>query len=459
MNRLTVSMVAFVVAAPSTALAWEHLGHAWDYEEMPIQYYVSHPELPSYFPPIDPDLPVEDAYQVQIAKAGFSAWNDAACADITHEYVGDVENELDFTNFKKDGLNTITFDDPHNDLDEPGTIAANLTQSNRGEIARIIDGESFWKAEDSDIIFNNNITFWNNNEIRTGQCTSGSAMQATMTHEIGHLLGMAHSCEEDEICTDPLLLDATMFWTGGSCNAGRSTIKTDDIEGITALYGPFASFQCSHELEPGDSDTLAFGVVPFDLKCSVRSDAFEELTGADWEFGDGGTFSGVEDVHHTYEEPGNYTIRVCFNGARDSCGDWEFCFRRTGYVRACGIPDAEFTVAPVDGLTYSFLNETDISVYGCIFDIQWDIFAGTEATGEPIESISAWEPEFTFDEPGDYTVVLNVGGPAGTGAAKLTFNASRTAGASACSATGALGGTSAFLLALTGLVGLRRRRD
>ena len=51
--------------------------------------------------------------------------------------------------------------------------------------------------------------------------------------------------------------------------------------------------------------------------------------------------------------------------------------------------DGMFTAEHHEGLVYQMVNQADISVYGCIDQIQWDVFQGDEL----IKSVSAWSPK------------------------------------------------------------------
>ena len=122
------------------------------------------------------------------------------------------------------------------------------------------------------------------------------------------------------------------------------------------------------------------------------------------------------------------------------------------------MPDVKFSYRHVDGLSYEMVNETDVSVFGCIQDISWNVFKGGNTSGEPIADLSkkAWQPLITFPDDGTYPVIVNVGGSAGTAAAKVTIDARNHRGEGrGCSSTG-LGG--AGLGALAGLLVLARRR-
>lgn len=485
-----IIFMALGAALPLQAFAWNHTGHVWSYDDMPIPYWVA--EFPSYSG-LDNKSGV-DNYQSTVIQNGYTAWREAApCADFRAVFVDfdgmpvsephpptftwpnlpslvletTEENESsEFTGSRGDGMNWNSFDDPKQDIAEPGTLAVTFTNSSVQTIERFIDGEPYNPAFNSDIVFNDNTAFTTDELINAGDCGGATGIQGVATHEIGHLIGLDHSCEREDICPDAVLRNATMYWSGGPCDTEPSIPSTDDIDSINALYGPFASFVCSHELDPDSTEgTIAFGVVPFELKCAVSSENPAEITTATWNWGDGGTSTEINGTHE-YTEDGNYTVTVCFEGQRDSCadgdnpgGEWESCTRRTGYVRACDIPDVEFTYEPVEGLTYQLLNETDISTYGCIFDVQWDIFAGASASGEPIDSKRAWEPQFTFDEAGTYTVVLNVGGPGGTAAAELTFEARNTGSKGACDNAGTSGTGFAMLIGGLALFGRRKKQQ
>lgn len=457
MKHRNTAIVGGIVALalPATALAWEHIGHVWHPEDQPIYYKISDPSGEGIMEDsVDAEVDGE-IYEVWVTQHGYDEWEGAPCVDLQTEYTGNFQDDPAYGFRTWDDQNSISWDDPEDEL-SAGVLAATVSypQSlDAGEFAFSQNGRSYWRATDGDIVFNNDVDFATDEDILNGVCNNETSMEGVMTHEQGHLLGLAHSCEEEDICTDPELRDATMYWSGGPCQTLQSDLNEDDIKSISAIYGPFATFQCSHELTPGNPDTVAQGNVPFDLKCLIETDVGEELIEAEWLFGDGGTSDSFEPVH-TYENPGNYTIEACFTGERDTCGEWSYCYRRVGYVRACGVPEPEFEIAHVDGLTYTFRNETDVSVYGCIYAIQWDIFQGDAL----VESVPSWEPTYTFDSEGEYRVVLNLGGPAGTGAAEINFAAEDKRGEGyGCSSVGLAGSGLLALLAM-GATATRRRR-
>ena len=459
----------------STAFAWEHHGWVWAPDSMPINYQVSYCNEPDPKDPNDCQVVGEDSiggayvdldgnvvakdttdaqpFEVWVSQAGFNAWSEAPCTELTTEFGGTFDDNFGYENWTTP---MITWEDPSDDL-ATGVLAATLTYPyslSQGDTAFTKNGMSYYKAEDSDIVFNDNVEFGIDSTLGQGE----SSMQSVMTHEIGHLLGLAHSCEEEDVCNDQGLKEATMYWSAGPGDDSGSTLSDDDFMSVMALYGPFATFSCSNELDPDDSDTIAQGNVPFDLRCAVVTDEEGGLTGATWNWGDGSsdTTGGDANISHTYEVAGNYTVETVFTGERDSCEEeWEYAYRRIGYVRACDVPQPEFKVVHEDGLEYTLFNETDVSVYGCIYEIQWDIFQGDTL----VDSFSGWEPNYVFAEDGDYRIVLNIGGPAGTGAAEISLEVYDHVGEGyGCSSLGGLTGSMGLVL-IVGTIATRRRRE
>lgn len=465
----SVSLALLLLSSP--AFAWRHINRVWLPDDFPIPYWVADdgtdgdPELCAASGGLESccEETVPGGYCTQAAAEGFEAWQAAECAEFSVQYQGVGEN-LTYTD---DGRFLITFNDPA-DENEPGVLAATR---NEGAInAFVLDGEIYKHTTWADIVFNENVAYTTHEKVLSGECNGEVNMRTVMTHEIGHALGMGHSCEDPNKpeqgggpCPDPVLRDATMNWSEDQCQSKAFDINEDDIEGFNALYGPFATFACSHEV----TDDLVVGVVPFELKCVVVSDFLFEVKPeeTEWTFGDGQTAVGLSAAN-TYTEAGNYTIQLTVRGDRDQCGPegWENTYRKVGYVRACGLPEPSFAVDHVDGLKYQMLNDSDVSVYGCLSNIEWEAYKGSDTSGEPVISgITAWEPILEFPDEGEYTVLMNLGGIGGTSAAKATFMVENTRGQGrGCDTTGPVGPLSALsgFGALFGAsVLLRRRRS
>jgi hypothetical protein len=462
-TRILVALCA--LALPGAASAWSHTYNKWTpQDDFPLQFKVA--ARADCEESVVDTLPDPENFCQVTLQAAHDEWaTDAGCASLSNEYTGEnpnlgyipgnYENWNSFNDPGPDGNITTRNDD---DLTDPGVLAA--TRTSTDGTAGVVNGVVYYHSSDSDIVFAEDINFGSTADMGAG-CNNRYDFLGVATHEVGHLYGLDHSCQKDEPCSDPTLLQATMYWAGGPCDTEQQDINEDDIAGMNALYGPSASFVCSHEV----SEDLAVGNVPFELKCSVVSEYLDEVDSVSWAWGDGATSTG-NDASHTYESAGNYTVEVDVHGNRVACGEdgWSNEFRKVGFVRACDVPAPEFQIQHIDGLKYSMLNDTDVSVYGCYSNIEWQVYSGEGVSGEPIADLtySGWEPNITFPDDGTYTVVLNIGGPAGTGAAQLTFDADnhRGEGYAGCDSTAAGGGGAMALSALAALAvrrGARRR--
>jgi hypothetical protein len=449
-------MIVFVLLATRPALAWKHLLEVWDQNEFPLDWYMSLdvedslPQKPIYGP--EKDL----YYQELAVIRGFDAWElGAPCAGVDATYEG-MSKKINQTRSSSDETRAFYYDDP---TGQAGAGVLGVTYPNSSGVAFTRFGEAYEKLHDTDIVFNNDVAWATTEEIEAGECNGRYSIEAVATHEIGHSWGMGHSCEEEEICSDPDLRLATMYWSAGPCSTDQADINEDDIEGITALYGPFASFTSKSPLRGGVPLEVAFELVTNDAK----------VTRAEWNFGDGTTSKELEPTH-TYSEIGQYTVTATLGGSKGDCGDWSYTETERAYVVACGEPipgldsdgerfDNLFTIDHYDGLVYQLINQTDTSVYGCIESIDWTVMKGDEVVSES----SAWSPKVEFPSEGDYTILLEIGGPGGVVTETLDVTAEDQVGEEfkngACATAPGRGGSPFGTLALSALAfGLAARR-
>lgn len=440
MNR---SLLTLALLLPASAMAWEPTGSVWFLDDMPIDYQISDYEEDS----LDPGETFE------VIQTAFGRWDAATCAQTEVNYTGPTPENTPF--ILNDGITRISWDDP-GDNHGAGTLAVASWNPDFTE-TRLIQGVRYAHTTGGDIVFNDGVQWGNEEEVTSPTCSGLHSVVAVGVHEIGHWWGLGHTCEAIDSCSDTLDLEATMYYALDTCVNEQAFPNENDLEGLTTLYGPSTRIQCSHEISPGEADTVAFGVAPMEIRCRVteRGDETFSVTEASWYFGDGTEEQTGLDAVHTYEEPGNYSITATVSGTSDACGPWDTTVSRNSYVRVCGPPDVAMDVEHIDGRRYNLLNETDLSSTACIYRVQWDIFdpdGGLEA------SLPTWEPEYEFLQNGEYRLVLNVGGPAGTSAHELNVivRNRRGEGYSTCSSLGA--GMLSPLVLLLPLV-FRRRRD
>ena len=460
---MTLSALLLPLLMAEPAHAWRHTRLVFDRDYFPFEWWVA-------------SQPYEDSWsdteqtEIDVLKRAWAHWeNQAPCADLTQEFRGlRVSHNAGYT---YDNMNTFYFDDPADELGT-GTLGATLTLPQMGgEIAFSLAGDTYTYALDSDIIFNDDINWYSDDQIRAGQCNQGFSLEGVATHEIGHLWGMGHSCEKDETCTDLDLLYATMFWSGEPCSVAQSGVGDDDEAGITALYGPYAAFF---------SDSKRNGGAPLDVCFELELDASNADIAIEWNFGDGtvsevpvefevdenGEYIINEDgmrlivpVCHTYNDAGQYSVSMNVTGSEATCGEWNHTQRELAYVTVCEAPapadgfDGMFTYEPLDDTLYQMVNQVDTSVYGCIDRIRWDVFKANEDT--PIQTVSAWSPKIDFPGEGTYRVVMNIGAPGDLFSADEILIEVKSVGG--CSTVPAPAGLAGLLVGLLGLA--YRRRD
>lgn len=78
-----------------------------------------------------------------------------------------------------------------------------------------------------------------------GQASCGyEDLQNTLTHEIGHFIGLAHPCESSGCAGSGVSPEVTMYPTAPPREVQKRTLAADDVEGVCAIYtaaGPVQS--------------------------------------------------------------------------------------------------------------------------------------------------------------------------------------------------------------------------
>lgn len=460
------ALALLVLAQP--ALAWKHTGFVWDTSDIPREWFMDDGMEDSLPTPESGDWQEkyseacgDDPYDLCIVQRSFTNWYDAQCAAIGDSYQEPREDYGDPNG--GDGRSIFYWDDP-SDIVEVGVLGVTYPRGD-ASTTLVINGESYTKATDADIVFNDNVQWGTTEDIESGNCNGATAIEGVATHEIGHSWGMGHSCEQghgDE-CT-AVLLSATMYWSVGACDLSQNDINQDDIDGLTALYGPFATFEAT---------TDRYGPAPMTVCFETISD--DPVSGVTWEFGDGGTSDELNPCHE-YTTSGQFSVAVEFLFSDPECGDTTFNESHLAYVITCTEPIPEpgsegfFEVTHLDGLTYQTVNHTDLSVYGCVDTIEWQVYKGASEAdiqeGNIVDfngdgagaGIGAWAPKITFPGEGSYVVVMNVGGPGGLVASFLVVEAEDRRGEGSGCATIPAGSAAFGGLFFVAAAALRRRR-
>lgn len=381
-----------LAAALSTpARAWDLTGYAWDVEDGPITWYLIGSDA----------MPAED-YEDEVLAA-FEVWAEQdTCSAFEFTYGGiltDTEG-----GFASDGLTTVTLGDPDDTLGT-GIFGASYLLASSELIGQVL-GSSIYALTEADIILDPDYDWVTLEEMDAGGCDGAMVLEAALAHEVGHLLGLGNSCDEDEFCSDEERA-AAMYWAHEACDTQGMEPNGDDLEALAALYGVYVHVYLRSASGGAYGETATWaGPVPLEICFEAGTNsAAEQLA---WDFGDGTTATG-EEVCHEWTAEGRYTMTLEGTRTDDGCTGQESLD-----ILACtdlstlepGL--ASFTAT--GATTGQAGNAMPAATDGCIEAVTWEAWLDGELAWISVE----WEPEVVLPGPGSYLLRLTVSGPGGS---------------------------------------------
>ena len=188
----------------------------WFPADMPVAYRIN-PAGEESVP--EPGVSGDTSSEFEEVDAGYQAWADATGGSLSFTDLGSTNN----MGYQYDGQNTVSWNDPDNDLDS-GVLAAALPIW--GSQTMVTNGTTFRRLVDADIVFNDGVNFCTYYYSGLPACYNQIDIRGVATHEIGHIVGLDH----------PDVADATMYYATGPCNHDQYTLETSDINGVQFIY-------------------------------------------------------------------------------------------------------------------------------------------------------------------------------------------------------------------------------
>jgi MYXO-CTERM domain-containing protein len=219
MSRAFALTALLCLAVPMPAAAWTQSTSS---KGAPIHW--SDPCLTMYMHEAGSD-DVEDDSEFDAVLASFEAWNQAGCSSFVIQYAG--KTNLEITGHLKEdpSVNMVIFRERKwAYTDRPVAFTAVTYNVQTGEV---FDADIEMNGED--------FRFTTQPEKEPWKID----IQNTITHELGHVVGLDHVPD----------VEATMFDHAGPGETKKRTLEPDDIDGICALYPAVPNLACT-QVEP-----------------------------------------------------------------------------------------------------------------------------------------------------------------------------------------------------------------
>jgi len=222
---VVLASMTFALAAPvrayvvgmSRSAAGDIVQHKWKSTAFPITWRMN---------PVQGSNVTGSRTQAEVFAASFAAWQAVTSAAVLFTQGTNTDASV---RRGADNINLMTTNSTAGDL-PAGVLALTFGSVYDGpgsdpSLNRTIDFAG--QIAEGDIVFNSTVPFTTSSTAVADRVD----LQAVMTHEVGHFLGLDHSAN----------VSSTMFWTVGSGVIYPRILSNDDIAAISILY-PGASF-------------------------------------------------------------------------------------------------------------------------------------------------------------------------------------------------------------------------
>jgi hypothetical protein len=168
-------------------------------------------------------------------QAALQAWNNEPQTPVDYRYTGTTASTNGLDTY--DELNTIVFNDPSDILPDFSCASGGVLALGGPwyqSATTVFQGKAYHSIPNADIVINNGIgCFFSSSP------NAVKAAQELFGHELGHTLGLGHSCGDssgpDPGCSNPTFSDALMRAYVHDDSRG-ARLNSDDQAGIRSLY-------------------------------------------------------------------------------------------------------------------------------------------------------------------------------------------------------------------------------